>query len=275
MRPLPVIATIRDAYQFTFTHLGAIMGLIWLPMVIVTVASFFVEQRLTAEMIGAQATNDYAALGPALLGSVLFLLAAILLNAMMYVSVTQLALGQRQGGVMVHFSLGAPEWRMFRALLGLVLFLAVPIFVIELTVMAPGLTSPMQQALATIIAAVVLWGLLFIAVRFAFLLAPVVVVEDKPALARSWLLSAGNFWRMFAVMLGAAGPAVLVTLLVQAVLGNFTGPHEGGFLELLQQPGDLPLDAGLKFLVAPFVLGLGVSASAFSYRALTRTDLSV
>jgi hypothetical protein len=141
--------------------------------------------------------------------------------------------------------------------------------------MAQGMASQMQRALALMVAALVLCGLVFIAVRFAFLLAPVVVVEDKPALARSWLLSAGNFWRMLAVMVGSAGPAVLATLVLQMVVEVLAAPHGGGLADLMQQPGDLPLEAGLKFLVAPFVLGLGVSASAFSYRALTRTDLSV
>ena len=31
---MPVVATIRDAYSFTLTHLGSVIGLIWVPMVL-------------------------------------------------------------------------------------------------------------------------------------------------------------------------------------------------------------------------------------------------
>ena len=34
MTKIPVLDTIRAAYRFTFTHLGAIIGLIWLPMIL-------------------------------------------------------------------------------------------------------------------------------------------------------------------------------------------------------------------------------------------------
>jgi hypothetical protein len=277
MRPLPVLATIREAYQFTFSHLGSIIGLIWLPMVIVTVAGFFVEQRIAADMIAAQASNDYALLGPTLLGSVVYFLAALLLNAMMYVSVTQLALGQRQGGALVHFALGAPEWRMFRALLGLILFLMPPLFVIVMVMNGLLPANATGPALLAARAAFLAFccGLIFITVRFAFLIAPVAVAEDKPALARSWSLSAGNFWRMLAVMLGAAGPGVFLKYFLDVTLAALMMPHNvGGLAAMLQQPADLPLEAGLNFLVAPFIIGLGVSASVFSYRALVRTDIS-
>jgi hypothetical protein len=43
MKKIPVTQTIQAAYRFVFTHLGAIIGLIWLPMLLVTVLGFFVE----------------------------------------------------------------------------------------------------------------------------------------------------------------------------------------------------------------------------------------
>ena len=45
MRRISVVATMRDAYVFTFTHLGGIIGLIWVPMVLITVAQFFTFPR--------------------------------------------------------------------------------------------------------------------------------------------------------------------------------------------------------------------------------------
>ena len=72
MTKIPVLDTIRAAYQFTFTHLGAIIGLIWLPMILATVIGFFVLQRFFAAMADAFASNNFALMGPALLGLSLF-----------------------------------------------------------------------------------------------------------------------------------------------------------------------------------------------------------
>ena len=35
MNKVPVLATIREAYRFVFVNLGAIIALIWLPMLVV------------------------------------------------------------------------------------------------------------------------------------------------------------------------------------------------------------------------------------------------
>ena len=121
MRRLPVLAVLREAYAFTFTHLGAIIGLIWLPMVLATVGGFFVNQIYGRQAQQALAAGAAAGAGPAILIQLGFGLVQLGFYAMMYVPVAQLALGQRQGGAMLHFVFGRAEWRMFRALLGLML----------------------------------------------------------------------------------------------------------------------------------------------------------
>ena len=40
MNKLPVGQTISDAYGFTFSQLGTIIGLIWFPMVVSTLLNF-------------------------------------------------------------------------------------------------------------------------------------------------------------------------------------------------------------------------------------------
>ena len=40
-RHISVGATVRDAYAFLGAHLGGIIGVIWLPMVLITIAQFF------------------------------------------------------------------------------------------------------------------------------------------------------------------------------------------------------------------------------------------
>ncbi len=130
MKKIPVLATIRDAYSFTLTHLGAIIGLIWLPMILITVMGFFILQRYYDAFASALASGNYAAMGPEVLGLLCYLVAALLLSTMMSVPVTQLALGSRKQGALVHFAFGAIEWRLFRAVMGLVGFLLVPLLII-------------------------------------------------------------------------------------------------------------------------------------------------
>ena len=126
MKKIPIVQTIKAAYGFVFTHLGAIIGLIWVPMVLVTVLGFFVEQRYYAAAADALASDNYARLGPSVISLFCYFVAAILLYAMMYVPVMQLALGQRKDGAIFHFALGPAEWRMFRALASLAAFLFLP-----------------------------------------------------------------------------------------------------------------------------------------------------
>ena len=65
MTKIPVLEAIRFAYRFTFHHLGAIIGLIWLPMIMATVIGFFVFQRFFAALANALASNNFASMGPA------------------------------------------------------------------------------------------------------------------------------------------------------------------------------------------------------------------
>jgi len=123
MTKIPVLDTIRAAYRFTFTHLGAIIGLIWLPMILATVIGFFVLQRFFSALADALASNNFALAGPAILGLISFLLVGLLLFAMMAVPVVQLALGSRKSGALAHFAFGMAEWRLFRASLGVMGFL--------------------------------------------------------------------------------------------------------------------------------------------------------
>ena len=129
MRRSPVVATIRDAYAFATSHLGGVIGLIWVPMVLATVMGFFSFQRYYNDFIDAMAGGNVAALGPSLLMMLGYLVAALLLYAVMFVAVIQLALGARAAPAVAHFAFGHLEWRMFRAFMafiGVILVLVLP-----------------------------------------------------------------------------------------------------------------------------------------------------
>ena len=152
-----------------------------------------------------------------------------------------------------------------------------------LTLMAGGLVRGRRRAaplalLSEVGVLLALSGVIYIGVRMAFLVPAIVVAEEGPALARSWILSAGNFWRLLGVVLGALGPLVLILMLV--LLGLISGsldPHASQTAASISAAAaaNLPLTTGLQFAVAPLLIGLAVGASVFSWRELNRTDLRV
>jgi len=277
VRPLPVIATIREAYDFTFANLGAIIGLIWMPMVLVTVGEFFLAQHYGARVQEALEAGNPNAAGPAALALFLFALGALALYAMMLTAVTQLALGQRQGGAMYHFAFGALEWRVFRNLFGLVLFLLPGYLLLLIGMGRAGTAATAADGIALLTVALIVGGLVYFGVRLAGVLLPVVLHEEKQALVKSWSLSAGNFWRLLGVFAGAILPLYFVTMLVvAAVIGDSVPQGTTPTPEQIMAARDahLPLLSGLSFLIAPLLIGLVVGASVASWRQLSKTDIS-
>ena len=273
MTKIPVLETIRAAYRFTFTHLGAIIGLIWLPMILATVIGFFVLQRFFSALADAFASNNLALAGPAILGLISFLLVALLLLAMMAVPVMQLALGSRKSGALAHFAFGMAEWRLFRGSLGVAGFLVALLLIVSTmmgAVLGPRAMSANIISLLVFYAAVIFFGL-----RFGFLLPVVAVEETGPVLPRSWILSNGNFWRILAVFLAVALPVRLLMVAVEvAVVGpsilmpQIMTSTAMVAVQLHAENQNMPVTAGILFLIAPLLLGLTMGASAHAFQAL-------
>ena len=279
MRRLPVIATIREAYQFTFANLGAIMGLIWFPMVLYTVGEFFISQHYGARVSEAIAAGNPNAAGPAVLALFLFVLVTLGLYAMMFAAVAQLSLGQRLGGAMFHFSFGALEWRIFRNLFGVTLFLlpAYLLLVLAIGQAGTGGAPTAQAGVAVLISLLLSCAIIYFAVRLTALLLPVILSDDKSVFVRAWSLTAGNFWRLLGLFLGVTLPVYLVMLFAMAaIIGPGVTPGAMPTPEEVQalSNANRPLIAGLSFLVAPLMVGLTVSASVFAWRTLSKTDIT-
>jgi hypothetical protein len=276
MTKLPVAGAIRFAYGFAFEQIGAIIGLVWLPLLIVAVLQFLPYAIGTAWPGGSPAEEAGAA---AL--NLAFSTAALVLYAMNCVAVTRQALGLRQGAASLHFALGWPEWRMFTAIVicGLILVAAIGVYVLVGTaVFATVRTAPMAfvaaiYSIAGLIA--VAWFIL----RLGFLLPAIVVVEERVDLVRAWALSRRNFWRIFAVFLAVTVPIVLVQgAAVVAIVGPgllAPLPTDSAAATSALQDRIAMLDhhmasmIGLALVLAPFSLGLTLGASSWSYRALS------
>jgi hypothetical protein len=208
-----------------------------------------------------------------------YVVAALLLYAVMFVAVVQLALGARAAPRIAHFAFGNLEWRMFRAFvafIGVILALVIPAFVVANGVVAfAGARLP--QAAGPAMMLLVFYGVVLLAMpRFFVLLPTIAVAENAPVLRRAWMLSAGNFWRLLAVLLAVFGPILLLFSGLELALSGHaaTTPVSGNseqvqLLAAIYRARDvLPLISGLGFLISPLLVGLCAGASVSVWRAL-------
>lgn len=274
---VPVVATIRDAYSFTINNLGGIIGLIWVPMLLLIVMFFFSTHRYYSDVIEVMNGGNASILGPTLLMMLGFVVAALLLQAIMYVSVVQLALGQRTAPAVAHFAFGPAEWRMFRAFLafvGLLLAIIIPVAMMGRVAMgAVGTASPQMLALVLVMYGIIL---LFMP-RFFALLPAISVGETEPVLRRAWQLSTGNFGRLLLVLIAVFGPVFIVFGILEMLLASQLPMPSvpAGATEKVQMVAAvtraqkmLPFMSGLAFLIYPLIIGLFSGASVSAWRAL-------
>ncbi len=276
MNKIPVGKTIAYAYSFTLSNLGAIIGLVWLPMVILTVLKFL-------PYIGGNgfdaAGQSQAASAMAALENLATVFLTLVLYSIVYVAVIRQALGLRQGSATIHFALGQPEFRVLGALLLVVLviffFILLYSAAVALLSAMPGTGSYVAVAFVAVAGAL---ALIYVSIRLSFLLVPVTVVEEKVSLARNWILTEGNFWGILGIMLAITIPLMIVDMVGSvAIVGNDliaqASHHSQTLLESFTQTMQIyqrhmPSLLGLDLVLAPFSIGLNMGAAAFAYRAL-------
>ena len=118
-------------------------------------------------------------------------------------------------------------------------------------------------------------GILYVGLRFVFLMPAVAVSEEGPVLPRAWKLSAGNFWRILGVVLATMGPVVLAAGIAEALLQGpqslmpkFSNSSAMAAAQLHSMSLNMPLSQGLGFLIAPLIIGLLASASVACFAVL-------
>lgn len=284
MRKIPVWKTIAGGYSFAFGQLGTVIGLIWLPMVIVAVAGYFVMAQYYTAIPPAIEQGDPAAAGRSALIVIVWSVISLLLWSMMYAAVTRQALGFRQGPALFNFQFGAVELRVFGAIVALVaifaFFLLIYLIVVGALVGAARPGNPAAAAAVGLMAVLYLPALLFVIVRLSFFMIPATIAEGGIGLARSWQLTHGNFWRIVLIGLVTLGPLLLVTVAAEiAILGpdfflphNAPGDADAQLREMVAQmraaSPHMPVLYGFSFLIAPIVAGLALAPPAIAYLAL-------
>jgi hypothetical protein len=144
-------------------------------------------------------------------------------------------------------------------------------------------TGGLLAALAVIVA---IAGFLYLGVRLAFFVVPVTVNEREFGVFRSWELSKGHFWSIFAVLLltwlplivvlytvwGAVLAATIVPGIIEAV--HRLGPQGPEFAKAVLAviwtgaQKNWPWLLALALIPLPVVYGLTLSPGAFAYRQL-------
>jgi hypothetical protein len=278
MNKISVLDTIRSAYAFTFGQIGTIIGLVWLPTLLLAVLQFLPYAIGTSP---PSPDADPGAAGTAVMLNFAFFAGGAVLTSMNYVSVTRQALGMREGPATIHFSLGLPEWRMLASLFLCVVLLVtiIGLFAGAVLLLSAFLHAmPFAAMCMAILTLAGMCGFVYIVVRLVFLIAPVVVAEEKIDLVRAWTLTAKNFWRIFAVMLCVILPFIILQIVALALIAGpdffaHLPPNMASaatvFAQRLQAlDRHMPAIIGLSLVLAPFSLGLNLGAEAAVYRAL-------
>ena len=295
MNKIPVAQTVAESYRFVFGGLGKVIGLIWLPVVILTVGGYFAMVPYFSGMAGALESGDVSQQASPLLHVLAFDIVVIVLMAMISVAIAREILNPVRRPSFLRFALGPAEFRVVGG--SIALFFLMIIFVVILVIVGLVLGFVVHAILPAAGAAAgkgaaagtgVLAGfigfcvLIYVMVRLGFLLVPAVAMEGGFGLERSWRLTKSNFWRIIAIAVLTLLPVAIVAVFIDLmILGpDFLNPH----LELARDPAaqmrhsaeqmrqmsaHLPLMMGIGFLLAPFTYGMTFAPAAFAYRALT------
>jgi hypothetical protein len=305
MHRIPVGQTIARSYRFVFANYLTLLGIAWLPLTVMVLASV-VYLQLATQVIVTGASHDPAAGLRNFPATILLYILILGLMVVVAMGMVREALGIRQGPRFFYFRFGGDEWRAAGAifflliLFGVATFLAAIIGGIVAAIVvgihaasadSQSLTNP--QALLEVFGVVgivlSIVGILFFyfAVRYGFLLFPAAAVEHNFGIGRSRDLTKGNFWRALAVIFLTNLPILVINFLFvwitfgpayAAMLSHFGDPKALAYQAeemqklLRAQWQYMPYFWIAGLIASPITYGLLFVPAAFSYRALTAEE---
>jgi len=219
MSKIPVGAIIAHAYRFAFEKFPAVLGVVWLPWALLCAGNYLAIGSMST-LLAAAAAQPETALH---FGSIIWLvnLLTYTMMAVQFIGVTKLAFGLPVSSRYFYFSLDKSLLRLLAAIVAIFLSMIVAVVVVivggALLVFLINLL-PLPVSAATLLKALVFVvafsAFVYFIIRLTFLITPVVVVEERIGLVRSWKLGRGNFWRMFAIFLSVVVPLVALELIL-------------------------------------------------------------
>ena len=277
MTKIPVGKTIAYAYGFTFGNFLTVLGLSWVSLAIVAVGAYLTLPSYVSGMAAMTTAGDVGAGASGVGLMFLFMLILLVGYVMSFVAVARQALGLRTGPAFFYFSLDAAFWRLLLAYL-LTMLIAFGL-ALGVAIMA-GIAAVVFTPLLVVVPPITLIAIVYIMVRVTFLQPPIAVAEEHGVIRRSWELGKGNFWRMFAVLLGIVIPLMIVQFIIQITLFSSLAiappPEDASPAELAafmtqmatEMVAVLPLLVPIAIVFYAAFIALIVSASAFAYRSL-------
>lgn len=276
MNKIPVIPTVVETYAFVFGRLGRIIGLIWLPAVLMTLSGYFLLLPVLRLLAGNPDVDELTRHGDVVFGFYTFLFLLVFLMATMMTAITREALHPGDNPVRFGFPPLRMVFRVFAGYVGLIVFVIAAIAVVDVLAAISGMVSP---ALASVIAGFgSLLAAVYLLLRPGFLLVPAATEGDTSGLIDSWKLGRGNVGRILAVAIAALLPPLLAAefagmwiigpdAVPMPPAGDDGGAYNAAVLAL--QAAHFPALISVNFLLLPFGCGLPAVAAAKSYRALT------
>jgi hypothetical protein len=266
MSKIPVGRTIGQAYGFAFGRYLPLLGVVWLPLLVMGALTFFIMMpfyQQLPDMIETIARNPHGGQPfPAEMSGILrwvglLDIIVLLVFAMIAVGVTKEALGLRKGPRFVYLSLGADEFRViggyiliFALMIAAVIALEIVVVIVAIAgaaVFASGTSSHLDPKaagsgvgvavlLVVLLVTLVEFAFAYVYVRLSYLIVPVTVAEHRFGVWRSWELTKGNFWRIFVISLAVMVPVLIVEFLA---FGLAFGSSLAGILSAMQKsPAD-------------------------------------
>lgn len=242
MGKIPVGRVIGETFRFSFGKYFTLLGILWLPTLVVGVLAYALLQPFFAgfgrvlqeAMLHPASPNvqnmmdDLTASG---LESRMWLaqLLVLFFFVVVQVAMTKEILSLRKGPRFVYFSIGnadllaAVSYVLVYALLYAAVIAAViaGVLIGIVVVLAAGsslqnfdaqtMGGPLTAAFVGF-AFVVELVLIYALVRLSFLIVPIAVAEKRIGLIRSWELTKGNFWRIIGVWLVTLLPLFVVEM---------------------------------------------------------------
>ena len=230
MNKVPVLGTIGAAYGFTFGRFLTVLGVVWLPYLLLYGFIFGVPMLAGTNMIDlifSQFTNPQPLTPWYVLG---LRVLPFIIGAIITVGALERALGLASGPTFFYFSLGKPVWRMLGAeILALVFFIFAAIVaaiaggilavVVAIAMAAAKVSEGAVAGVAVcVMVLLIIAAIVYFALRLLFLLGPVVVAEKRIGLERTLELSKSNAWRLFLIVLGVLLPFLVAEMIIGAVV---------------------------------------------------------
>jgi hypothetical protein len=315
---IPVGQTIGQAYAFAFRRYFHILGVIWLPFALLGVVgylalvpfakvSFQILQQLSLNPQDKTIPFQFVMQLQRMSGLIwAFDLLNLTVGAVIAVGIVKEAMGYRKGFRIAYLWFGLEElllvvalflfgimigFFILAALVGIGVIVAVAVVSLGTAVHTGQVENLARAGVFGFLGAMIAFGVfVYFAVRFLFFVAPVTVAEREFGMFRSWELSKGNFWRIFAVLFVTWVPVFLV---FEGIIGSLVGANifypvfkivqanpQGGaaMIQAAFATGAagmmriLPYLAVVYVLAAPIVNGLVWAPCAFAYRALVPAD---